>query len=110
MNSDRDVNGYTWGGSPPPPLQQPPAPPHKRRRIFMWIFLAIQVIFVIWVIVGATSASGTPDDCGTLSREACNDAENLGTTIGVGFIIFIWAATDIILGFTYGIYRLARRG
>ncbi|WP_234338297.1 hypothetical protein [Streptomyces sp. NRRL F-5727] len=77
--------------------------------MFLWVFLAIQVIFLIWIIVGVASGSGTPDDCGTLDRQTCNDAESVGTAIGVGAIIFLWAAVDIVLGVTYAIYRFARR-
>jgi len=90
------------------PTPQPPQPP-KKRRIFMWVFLAIQVIFLIWIITGAMSGSGTPDDCGVLDKETCNDAETAGTAIGVGIVILLWALTDIILGITYGIYRLCKR-
>ncbi|GGQ56352.1 hypothetical protein Saso_70170 [Streptomyces asoensis] len=39
----------------------------------------------------------------------CEDASEVGTTIGVGLIIGLWAAVDIILGFTYVVYRLANR-
>lgn len=92
--------------TPPPPAAQSP----KKRRIFMWFFLVVQVAFLLWVILGARSGAGTPEDCGTLSREACNDAENAGTAIGVVAGLVLWAATDIILGFTYAVFRLARRG
>lgn len=91
------------------PAPSAPTKPRKRHRIFMWVFLAIQLIFLLWVILGAQSGAGTPDDCGTLSREACNDADNAGTAIGVGLVIALWAATDVILGITYAVYRLARR-
>lgn len=98
-----------WGTPIPPP--QPPQPPQqpRKRRIFMWVFFAVQVLFLIWVIAGVSSGAGSPDDCGTLSREACNDAENAGTAIGVGLVIALWAAVDIVLGFSYAIYRLGRR-
>ncbi|MFD5007191.1 hypothetical protein ACFWMV_30355 [Streptomyces mutabilis] len=39
----------------------------------------------------------------------CEDAGDVGTTLGVGLIIALWAAVDIILGFTYVVFRLARR-
>ncbi|MFI1815181.1 hypothetical protein ACH414_33070 [Streptomyces sp. NPDC020422] len=77
--------------------------------MFLWAFLAIQVIFLIWIIVAAASGSGTPEDCGTLDRQTCNDAESVGTAIGVGVVIILWAAVDIVLGVTYAIYRFTRR-
>ena len=88
--------------------QQPPAlPPKKRRRVFMWFFLAVQVLFLIWVIAGAASAGGA--DCGSLDAKTCSDASNAGTAIGVVLVIVLWAVVDIILGITYLVVRLARR-
>ncbi|MFM9370958.1 hypothetical protein [Streptomyces sp. Da 82-17] len=83
--------------------------PRRRRRVFLWVFLAIQLLFLVWVITGAASAGGTPEDCGTLDSTTCNEAENLGTAIGVGLIVAIWVAVDVILGITYAVYRLSRR-
>jgi hypothetical protein len=94
---------------PPPPVPGQTGRPRKKRRIFLWAFLAVQVIFVIWIISGLASASGAPDDCGTLSPEACNDAESIGTGIGVALVIGLWLAVDFILGVSYAIYHLAKR-
>ena len=106
----------------PWPPQQPYAPPRKRRRVFPWVFLAIQALFVIWVIAGAASGGGIhaqavaychahPDqflpfaqcvsDYGTGSKA--------GTAIGIGLIVVLWAVVDIILGVSYAVWRLARR-
>lgn len=37
---------------------QPPQvqPPRMRRRVFRWVYLAIQVIFLCWVIYAGVSA------------------------------------------------------
>ncbi|WP_230194643.1 hypothetical protein [Streptomyces coriariae] len=69
-------------------------------------------MFLIWVITGASTASGTPEDCRSLTGDdlkLCEDASEVGTTIGVGLIIGLWAAVDVILGVTYVVYRLASR-
>ncbi|MDX2938080.1 hypothetical protein [Streptomyces ipomoeae] len=69
-------------------------------------------MFLIWLITGAASSSGTPEECRGLTGDdlkLCEDANDVGTTIGVGLIIGLWAAVDIILGFTYVVYRLASR-
>lgn len=95
------------GNLPPPP--PPQAGRKKKRRVFMWVFLAIQAIFLLWIITGAASGAGNPDDCGTLDAELCNSASDAGTAIGVFLIIVLWAVVDFILGVTYAIYRLARR-
>lgn len=118
--------------SQPPPgyYQQPPAPPRrKKRRVFLWVFLAIQVIFVIWIIAGAATKTGPTQaqiaqgcyhhawyplfksqaDCVTHFGGALNDAGNAGKAIGVGLVIVFWMVVDVILGVTYGVYRLATR-
>ena len=122
-----------WPPEPPPYLRPLPGyqqpyppgaipPPRKRRRVFLWVFLAIQVLFVIWVIAGAASGGGIhaqavaychahPDayvsfsDCVSLS----GGGSKAGTAIGAGIIIVLWVAADVILGVSYGVYRLAAR-
>lgn len=103
-------NTPTAHPTPTPPPPPPGAAATRRRpRWFMWFFLAVQALFLLWIILGARSGAGTPDDCGTLDSRTCNDAESVGTAIGVGLIIILWAVTDIILGITYAVVRLARR-
>jgi hypothetical protein len=88
----------------------PAAPPaKKRRRVFMWVFLAVQVLFLIWAISGAASAHGTPADCSGLDAKTCNDAQAVGTGIGVAIIIAAWFFVDLFLGVGYAVYRLAKR-
>ncbi|WP_158713666.1 hypothetical protein [Streptomyces sp. NRRL WC-3626] len=43
------------------------------------------------------------------SLKACENAGEVGTTIGVGLVVGLWVAVDVILGFTYVVYRLAGR-
>lgn len=101
-------DGKAWqptGGNIPPP---PPTSAKKKRRIFLWFFLAVQAIFLFWVIGGIASGSD-PTDCGSLSDEACNSASDIGTSIGVFIIIIFWMIVDFLLAVGYGIYRLAKR-
>lgn len=114
--------------APPPPAAT--EQPRKRRRVFLWVFLAIQVIFLIWVITGFAGADNTPaasevaSFCGNGgwqglydSHAACmtgyadtlKGAGDAGTAIGGGIVILFWFVTDAIVGGTYAIYRLARR-
>lgn len=83
--------------------------PKKKRRIFLWVFLAVQVLFIVWIITGVSSSGGTPDDCGTLSQQTCNDAESVGTGIGVAIVIVLWMVVDFFMAVIYGVYRLAKR-
>lgn len=113
-NGHRLNEGGQWVAieqSGPPPASNPPAPnpPKKKRRIFLWVFLTIQVLFIIWIIAGASGGAGTPEDCASLSEEACNAASDVGTGIGVFLVFVFWVIVDFILAVTYGIYRLAKR-
>ena len=63
-----------------------------------YIILAFNLLMLAWVIAGSAGASGDATDCGSLSQESCNAAEDIGTGIGVFFLIVLWALGDIILG------------
>jgi hypothetical protein len=111
--------------------QQQPAAPRKKRRVFLWVFLAIQVIFIIWIIAGAASNPAGPTtaqqaaqqcagggwqglfksqaDCQVHYAHALNEASAAGKGIGVALIVVVWIVVDFFLGLGYGIYRLASR-
>lgn len=95
-----EINAPGPSGAGPAPGR----PPRKRRRVFRWIFLAVQVLFLIWIITGATSASHASCDP-NLSQQACTAAKQVGGGIGVFLIIFLWVAVDVILGIGYLIFR-----
>jgi hypothetical protein len=92
---------------PPPPLR--PSAPRKKRPIFLWFFVAVQVLFVVWIISGVADASGQPNNCEGLTPELCNDAESVGTGLGVGLVVLLWVVVDFLLAVVYGVYRLAKR-
>ncbi len=89
----------------------PTAPAKKKRRIFLWVFLAVQLLFIVWIISGLTTANDpvTAADCGSLDLETCRQAGNVGTGIGIALIFGLWLFVDLLLGVIYGIYRLAKR-
>ncbi|MER6348756.1 hypothetical protein ACWC10_04655 [Streptomyces sp. NPDC001595] len=64
---------------------------------------------MIWIVSGVSGSSGQPSDCDALGAESCNDAETVGTAIGVGLVIVLWAVVDLILGIGYAVCRLAAR-
>jgi hypothetical protein len=80
-------------------------PVKRKRRIFPWAFLAIQALFLIWIISGATAAGGTCDGQTGQQLEACQTGAAVGGGIGVLLIVFLWLATDVILGVGYLIFR-----
>lgn len=90
-------------------VASPAEPRKKKKRIFLWFFMAVQVLFVVWIIAGASSSGGDATDCGSLSQQACNDAEDIGTGLGVAVIVIFWMVVDFLLAVVYGIYRLAKR-
>lgn len=93
---------------------------HLWRHLFLYFFLAVQAIFLAWIIGGATSGSSGPTphaqaltycanggwqglftsyaDCVTHYANGLNQAGNVGTAIGVGLVIGLWVAADVILG------------
>ncbi|MCH6161572.1 hypothetical protein [Streptomyces marispadix] len=83
-------------------------PKRKKRRVFLWTFLVVQLIFLIWLIVGLVSTAGAPD-CTGLTQEDCEAATGLGATIGAGVIVAFWVAVDFILGISYLIYRAVKK-
>ncbi len=103
--------------------------PWKRHRVFLWVFLAIQAIFVIVLIAGGSSkgvntGAQVAQLCGNhawyplySSQAACVQnsgallagASDTGRAIGVGLIVILWVVVDFLVALTYGIYRLARR-
>jgi hypothetical protein len=71
---------------------QPPQvrPPGKRRPVFLWVFLAIQAVFLGWVVYAGVSAPRS------------------GPSPGVGLQVGLWALTDVIIGVAYLIRQLPR--
>jgi len=67
-------------------------------RKFTWFILAVQVLFLIWIITGLSGASSNCDGEVGDALEICEAATAIGAGIGVGIIIFLWAFLDIIFG------------
>ncbi|HEX8095063.1 hypothetical protein [Jatrophihabitans sp.] len=66
-------------------------------RIFTYVILAFNLLMLIWIIGGISSANSSKD-CGGLDADTCQAATDVGTGIAVFFIIVLWALGDIILG------------
>jgi hypothetical protein len=67
-------------------------------RIFTYVILIVNALFLIWIIAGASSDNDTTaKNCGSLDVKTCNDAQNVGKGIGVTIIIVLWVIVDIIL-------------
>ncbi len=91
---------------PPVYGQQPGPMVEKKRKIrfFTWFILALNALFLVWLIFGISGvANGTCD--AAMSQEACNAAKAIGGGIGALLIIFIWVAADVILGIIWLVTR-----
>jgi hypothetical protein len=87
--------------------------PRKKKRIFLWFFLAVQAIFIVWIVTGMGGAD-IPDCSGLKGNKADNcemeaAATGIGTGIGVMLVVGLWMTVDFFLAVGYGIYRLAKR-
>ena len=103
--------------------------PYKRHRVFLWVFLAVQAVFIIWLITGLAARTGPTGtqvaqfcgngswrgvfssyaDCVRHGATGLADAADIGKGIGAGIVVVFWVIADFLLAVTYGIYRLARR-
>jgi hypothetical protein len=88
------------------PTTTTPPVARKKHRVFLWVFLAIQALFLIWVITGAASSGGS---CHGLSAADCKTAGDAGHGIAIALQVGVWCFVDFFMGVVYGIYRLARR-
>lgn len=120
-----------WQQPYPPRYGQPPVPQRRKRRVFLWVFLAVQVLFLVWIIAGLASHPPGPTaaqqaaqqcagrgwyplfksqaDCQQHFGHALSEAQTAGKGIGVALIVVFWVVVDFFLGLGYGIYRLASR-
>src|SRR5262245_30034226 len=68
-------------------------------RPLTWFILVVQGLFLWWVIAGLHSAGQTTADCANQPyADACQPGAAIGTTIGMGMVILLWALVDVILG------------
>lgn len=89
--------------------QQPwPPPTRKRPRIFLWVFLAIQVLFLV-LIVASVAGTDSSTACTGQDADTCATAYNAGVGIGVALFVGLWFAVNVFIGVAYAIYWLAKR-
>jgi hypothetical protein len=103
-------SGQGWQ-QPSPPGQgwstygQPPQPrPRKRRRVFMWVILGINALFLIAVIATLNISSGCQGMTGD-ELSACQAGEGIGKGAVFLFLLFVWALVDIVLGVIFMVTR-----
>jgi hypothetical protein len=98
--------------------------------VFLWVFLAIQALFLLWLVVGLVTVQTGPShaelastcynhnwyplynsqaDCVHNYGATLTGVGDVGKAAGAALIIGLWVAVDAILGISYGVYRLATR-
>lgn len=64
-------------------------------KLVKWAFIAFNVLMLVWLVAGFGIASES-------MQNTMNEAEQagaaIGSTIGIGLIIVLWALGDVILG------------
>lgn len=68
---------------------------HFYRHLFLYTFLAIQVLFLVWII---SAGAGAAHDINTTADNTTRAAKEAGTGIGIALVIGLWVAVDVILG------------
>jgi hypothetical protein len=74
-------------------------------RVFTWVILVINILFLVWVIAGGSSAANNCDGMTGQALDNCQAGTAIGATIGIGVIIFLWALVDVILGVIWLVTR-----
>jgi len=103
--------------------------PCKRRKIFLWFFLALQLIMIIWIASAAGSSDGPTSaeiaqfcggnawqglftsygDCVQHGAVGIQAAHSVGKGLAVATLVIGWVIVDFLVSVTYGIYRLVTR-
>jgi len=81
---------------------------HKQRprwRPLTWFILAVNTLFLVWIIAGIHSASENCNGQSGSLGQACHAGTAIGAGIGVGIIVFFWVAVDVILGIIFLVTR-----
>jgi hypothetical protein len=88
----------------PAPVQ----PARPKRKVFRWFFLAIQVLFIVWIIGGLASTSSSHQNKACNADQyvdACKAGYSVGRGLGIAMVIGLWVAVDVIVGVTYAVWR-----
>jgi len=64
-------------------------------KLVKWAFIIFNVIMLVWVIAGFGVAGESMDNT---VNEAERAGAAIGSTIGIGLLIMLWAFGDVILG------------
>lgn len=98
MHKQRHPQFQGWGGNAPPPPHRPASRARRfpRWRPLTWVILLFNALMLLWLVTGINAADDAGKDC--RGEELCENANDVGTALGAGFIVFLWMAGAVILG------------
>jgi len=77
----------------------------EKKRVFTWVILVVNILFLLWIVSGLTSASNNCSGMIGSDLDTCQGATAVGAGIGVIVIVFFWALVDVILGVLWLVTR-----
>lgn len=80
-----------------------------RWRKATWALAIFNVLMLVWVIGGVSTASGHATNCGTLDQATCDAARNVGAGIGVALLLALWFVGFLVLSLVWLMSRPRRR-
>jgi hypothetical protein len=78
-------------------------------RVLTWVIVVINLLFLAWVIAGASGASHNCSGLAGQDLSNCQAGTAIGTGLGVVIVIFLWALVDVILGVIWLVTRPRNR-
>jgi hypothetical protein len=79
-----------------PRLQPQRPPPRRRRRVFGWIIVGVNVLFLVLLILAVSGSSQCKGMTGD-ELSACQAGEGIGRGILFVLVLVVWALVDLIL-------------
>lgn len=97
-----------------PPAETFQSKPKKKKRIFMWFFIAVNLIFLIMFIAGVSSGGSNAEECAGqvtefFTQADCEAARGIGTGLGAFALLIGWAIVDFILFIVWAVKKLSSR-
>jgi hypothetical protein len=69
-----------------------------RWRPFTWVIVAVNALFLIWIVVALITGSDTCSGKSGVAKDICDTLATIGASLEVAVIVLAWAVVDVILG------------
>lgn len=70
-----------------------------------WVVLVFNVLMVVWIVAGLVGVSDNCADEVGSALDACETGTAVGASIGIAFLVILWALGDVILGVLWLVTR-----